>query len=84
LIRKYVPPGAELILLSDVDEAQYGYLSIALDYELYPLRHLNRSAYGGSSSPEFLLVYLRLPQRECCEGYRKIYESPRFILWKRE
>lgn len=84
LIRKNVPSGAELVLLSDVDEAQYGYLSIALDYELYPFRHLNRSAYSGGLKPKFLLVYMHLPQGVSCDEYSKIYESPRFALWEKK
>ncbi|MBI4455491.1 MAG: hypothetical protein HY644_06290 [Acidobacteria bacterium] len=82
-VRKTVPPSADLVFLSDVDEEKYAYLRYLLHYEVYPLRHLHRLAYAQGQRPKFVLIYPGSPLGLRFDEYRQAYRGTRVLLLER-
>ncbi|HEV8132370.1 MAG TPA: hypothetical protein VGQ81_14070 [Acidobacteriota bacterium] len=84
VVKEKVPVGADLLFVSSVEEERYGYLHVLLDYEIYPLRNLFKTAYLSGERPRFVLIYLQAPKNFSFVPYRTVYESPRVRLLERK
>ena len=78
--RQKIPPGADLVFVSDVDEERYSYLNYLLNYELYPLRHFHKVEYGYGIRPRFVLIYLGVPAGMKFEQYRQVHATANATL----